>query len=105
MMLEFFVIGVPSFFLSLQPNRDRVQGRFMPTVLARTVPCAIVLILAVESIQLVSLLQPSYFNAANTDEISVIIITFAGLVMLFRVCQPFNLYRAVMFLSMVAPVS
>ena len=102
MMLEFFVIGVPSFFLSLQPNRDRVQGRFMPTVLARTVPCAIVLILAVESIQLVSLLQPSYFNAANTDEISVIIITFAGLVMLFRVCQPFNLYRAVMFLSMVA---
>ena len=38
----------------------------------------------------------------NTDEISVIIITFAGLVMLFRVCQPFNLYRAVMFLSMVA---
>ncbi len=102
MMLEFFVIGVPSFFLSLQPNRDRVQGKFMPTVLARTVPCALVLILAVESIQLVAMLQPAYFTADNIDEISVIVITFTGLVMLFRVCQPFNLFRAIMFLSMVA---
>lgn len=102
MMLEFFVIGVPSFFLSLQPNRDRVQGKFLSTVLARTVPCAIVLILAVESIQLVALLEPTYFTADNIDEISIIVITFAGLVMLFRVCQPFNLYRAVMFLAMVA---
>ena len=42
------------------------------------------------------------FTADNIDEISIIVITFAGLVMLFRVCQPFNLYRAVMFLAMVA---
>ena len=102
MMLEFFVIGVPSFFLSLQPNRERVQGRFLPTMLARTIPCAIVLILAVESIQLVSWLQPEYFNAENNAELSVIIITFTGLVMLYRVCQPYNLFRAILMFGMFA---
>ena len=102
MMLEFFVIGIPSFFLSLQPNRERVRGKFMPAVLAQTIPCSLVLILAVESIQLVAMLQPQYFNGSNTDELSIIIITFAGLVMLYRVCQPFNLYRAVLLLTMTA---
>ena len=33
---------------------------------------------------------------------SVVIITFAGLVMLYRVCLPLNLYRTVLLLAMSA---
>lgn len=99
MLLEFFVIGVPSFFLSLQPNTNRVQGRFLSTVLSRAFPCAIVLVLAVQSTRILSNLQPQYF-AEHYEEISTLIITFTGLVMLYRVCMPFNMFRAILFAGM-----
>ena len=28
-MLEFFVIGIPSFFLALQPNKNRIKGDYL----------------------------------------------------------------------------
>ena len=101
MLMEIFVIGVASFFLSLQPNKSRVQGKYLPYVLSRTIPCAIVLVLAVESTHVVNLIVPKYFNE-HLQEMSVVIITFAGLVMLYRVCLPLNLYRTVLLLAMSA---
>ena len=101
MLMEIFVIGVASFFLSLQPNKSRVQGKYLPYVLSRTIPCAIVLVLAVESTHVVNLIVPEYFNE-HLQEMSVVIITFAGLVMLYRVCLPLNLYRTVLLLAMSA---
>ena len=99
MLMEMFVIGISSFFLSLQPNKARVQGKYLPYVLSRTIPCAIVLVLAVESTHIVNFIVPEYFGT-HLQEMSVVIITFAGLVMLYRVCLPLNLYRAVLLLAM-----
>ena len=101
MLMEIFVIGVPTFFLSLQPNTNRVQGKFLPTVLSRAVPFAIVLVLAAQSTQLMASLQPEYFQA-HTKEISVVIITFSGLAMLYRICLPLNFYRTILFIGMCA---
>lgn len=86
MLMEMFVIGVSSFFLSLQPNKSRVRGKYLPYVLSRTIPCAIVLVLAVESTHIVNIFVPEYFGS-HLQEMSVVIITFAGLVMLYRVCS------------------
>ena len=99
MILEFFVIGIPTFFLSLQPNTNRVQGKFLPTVLSRAVPGAIILIFAVQSINLAKYYQPEYFTQ-HYWTISVYLISGAGLVMLYRVCQPFNVFRAFLFIAM-----
>ena len=101
MLMEMFVIGISSFFLSLQPNKSRVRGKYLPYVLSRTIPCAIVLVLAVESTHIVNLIVPEYFDA-HLQEMSVVIITFAGLVMLYRVCLPLNLYRTVLLIAMCA---
>lgn len=98
MLIEFFVIGIPSFMLSLQPNKSRVQGKFLPNVLTRAIPCAIILILATESVNLIAMLYPLYFEG-NTTELSICVLSFVGLVMLYRVCQPLNFYRLVLFLS------
>ena len=101
MLLEFFVIGIPTFCLSLQPNKNRVQGRFLSTVMSRAIPCALILVAAVMSSRIVTNLQPQYFENLY-EELSVYIITFAGLVMLFRICQPLNVFRAALFCLMVA---
>ncbi len=99
MVLEFFVIGIPTFFLSLQPNQNRVKGKFLSFVLSRAVPGALVLILAVQSTNIFAIFQPEYFSDYYM-EISVYLISFAGLIMLFRVCQPLNAMRTFLFLAM-----
>ena len=101
MLMEVFVIGVPTFFLSLQPNKDRVQGKFLSTVLSRAIPCAIVLVLGVQSTRFINAWFPGHIGD-TLEELSVIIITFAGLVMLYRICLPLNLYRGVLILVMLA---
>ena len=101
MLMEFFVIGIPTFFLSLQPNTNRVSGRFLPSVLAKAVPCAVVLVMAVESVSIITAARPDFFQSCY-DTVTVVVITFAGLVMLYRVCQPLNFFRGVLMLAMVA---
>ena len=101
MVLEFFVIGFPSFFLSLQPNTNRVKGKFLSYTLSRAIPGALVLILAVQSTSIFSNYHPEYFEEYYT-EISVYLISYSGLIMLYRVCQPFNFPRALLFIAMLA---
>ena len=101
LILEFFVIGIPTFFLSLQPNTNRVSGKFLSFVLSRAVPGAIILVLAVQSTSIIAHFQPDYFDEYYTT-ISVYLISFAGLIMLYRVCQPFNFFRAILFIAMFA---
>ena len=99
--IRLFVIGVSTFFLSLQPDKSRVKGKFLPYVLSRAIPCAITLVLAVQSTKVVNFFFPGHFGEF-IDEISVYIITFAGLAMLYRISLPLNLYRTVLLLAMCA---
>lgn len=101
LLLEVFVIGIPSFFLSLQPNTERVKGKFLSYVIGKSVPGALVLVASVMSVNLMRLLQPAYFTDCY-QEIAVLMITFSGLVMLYRLCQPINFSRGVLLLLMFA---
>ncbi len=94
-LLETAIIGVPSFFLSLQPNKDRVQGKFIAHVMNGAISGAILMILCVMSMYLTNEIAPETFGA-NYKAMCMIALTFSGFVMVFRVCQPFNAYRAIL---------
>lgn len=97
-MLEVFVIGIPSFFLSMQTNSSKVTAKFVPTVLEKSLPCALLMVL---SVVLVQLLQTFLGEKALSPEIyttmSVIILTFSGMLSLYTICYPFNLFRVLLF--------
>ncbi|MCD8285703.1 MAG: HAD-IC family P-type ATPase [Clostridia bacterium] len=100
LLMEFVIIGVPSFFLSLQPNKDRVHGRFMTHVLSGAIAGAVVMILCVMSMYITQ-----YCNEDFADyyrPMCMIALTFSGFVMVYRTCQPFNLYRTVLCLCVLA---
>lgn len=101
LLLEVCVIGVPSFFLSLQPNNARVQGKFITHVMSRAVAGGVLMILCVMSMHIADAIDHEEFGDYLTA-MSMIALTFSGLVMLFRVCQPFNGYRVVLFLANLA---
>ena len=101
LLLEVCVIGAPSVALSLQPNKDRVQGKFITHVLSRSIPGAVVMICCVMTIYLIYVFNPREYEAYYVP-MCMMALTFSGLVMLFRVCQPLNVYRTSLFLLMVA---
>ncbi len=99
LLLEICIIGIPSFFLSLQPNNDRVQGKFISHVMTRSVPGATVMVLCVMVMHLVCTYAGGDFKQFETA-MCTMALSFAGLIMLFRVCQPINPFRLILFTLM-----
>ena len=44
-MIDFLVVGIPSFFLALEVNRNRIQGSFIKNVLRTALPGALVIVI------------------------------------------------------------
>ena len=90
-------IGIPSFFLALQPNTERVRGRFLRNVVRQAVPgAAAVTLCAAVAMHLEHIGLPedicSTLAAASAGAV--------GLLVLLTHCLPFNRLRAALFALM-----
>ncbi len=101
LLLETAIIAIPSFFLSLQPNKDRVQGKFISHVMSGAVSGAVLMIICVMAMYLTKEIKPEVFGE-HYRAMCMIALTFSGFVMVFRICQPFNLFRIVLCLAVFA---
>lgn len=100
-MLEFFVIGIPSFFLALQPNKNRIQGRFIYNLFKNATPGALTLFINTVAIYLFVLFtQGTWDDTLLISSMATIAVTFTGLVMLLRLCRPMTTLNGVLFASM-----
>ena len=93
-------IGIPSFFLALEPNHERVTGRFLVGSFRRALPGGLVNIFVVS----MALAFMSIFGL-NGDEASTIctaILSVVGLLVLFQICKPFVLWRKILWGAMAA---
>ena len=92
------MIGIPSFFLALEPNHDLVRGKFLRNVLYRAFPAALTAVLLVEWCQLFTktfAIEPEM--AATT---CFYLFAFAAYIMLYRVCKPMNTWHILLFGAM-----
>ena len=100
---EIFSIGLPSFFLALQPNAEPIKGSLMKNIFARAIPCGIAECLCVGIPFLFYAFAPSLLSYESWKyfdvTISLCIICFSvfSYVGLFRICMPMNKYRAIVF--------
>ena len=101
LLLEFCVIAIPSFFLSLQPNKERVQGKFITHVMSGALSGALVMIICVMAMYVTKEIDPDEFGQ-HYLAMCMIALIFSGLVMVYRVCKPLNVYRAVLCVCMLA---
>ena len=92
--LESCIIGLPAFFLSLQPNETRVEGKFIKKVIQKSVPSAMLMIL---NVFIISFFGDIVTAQSTYKTIAVIALTFAGLISLFNICRPLNKYRSILF--------
>lgn len=109
LLFETLVTALPSVVLALQPNGERVKGKFIPYVLSRSIPGAVTLILCVLAVYVGVTVAPAEFGtmqiavAVKGEEMQlinplfVLAVSFGGLVMLSRILKPFNLLRAAIY--------
>ena len=129
-LFEMFVAAIPSFVIALQPNNNRVKGNFMMYVLSRSVPGAVTLLLCVLAVhlgnvymtgetfvpvldeagnpvydsagQIVGTMQPCVGFGSVFKPMLVLSVTFGGIVMLYRILQPLNLLRSLVYFGSLA---
>ncbi len=96
LMLEFMIIGVPSVVLSVQPNSDRIKGKFISYVLYHAVPGAIVLVFNALAIKLLYNVEALNITPEYYSTLSAVALTLGGLAFLTVLCHPYDKFRVVL---------
>ena len=99
-ILSWFTIGVPAFFLALQPNTQRVNEGFLRRVLGKSVPAG--LIIAAATMGAFAIVQlDSSIDSDHARTIAVLVAGSVALMNLYRVARPMNPFRAALVATMV----
>lgn len=92
-------IGIPSFVLALEPNKERIRGHFFFNVIGRAIPTALAIILNIIAIMIISFYFKFSFEESST--LCVLLTGFTGFTLLYHLCKPFNIIRLTLFFSMI----
>lgn len=99
-LIEFCAIGVPATMLALQPNMEQVKGRFLPNVLKSTLPGALTVVVFHAALYF---LIPTMGWTSNTySTIALIVTTTICFLVLYKVCKPFNWWKTLVYLFVLA---
>ncbi len=93
-------IGIPSFVLALEPNKDRIKGVFIFNILEKSIPAGITTVINI----ILSIFVMNIFNL-SVDEystLSVCLTAITAFMILFQVSIPFNKIRIALFVLMVS---
>ena len=91
-------IGIPSFILAMEPNESLVKGKFIRNVIYRALPGGLTNVILVIGVILFSIAFG--FPREITSTICAIILGVVGLLVLHRICIPYNSIRKFLMISM-----
>ena len=97
-VISALTIGVPSFFLAMEPNYDRFSGNFLRSVLRRAFPGGLTNIFVVLMAQIFMVVFE--IPQAEISTICAAILSVVGLLVLFQVCKPFAFFRRLVWFAM-----
>ena len=86
-------IGIPAFFMAIEPNRNRVEKKFLENVIKVSLPSAVSVILCIIYIYIIASIQG--FSSEVITQLAVITIAINGCIVLTKVSHPFTLLRKI----------
>ena len=99
-LISMATIGIPSFLLALETNKDPLKGSFFVNVVSKALPASLCVSMNVVALGFLSSVLGLDF--AQTSTLSVFITAFTGFLMLLRVCMPFTLLRGIMYTFLIS---
>ena len=90
-LISMFTIGVPAFFLALEPNKNIIKGHFLTNVFLKALPAALTDVLAVGALVVFG----DTFSVSPTDisTAATMLLAIVGFMILYRISQPMNKIR------------
>ncbi|MDL2292297.1 HAD-IC family P-type ATPase [Acholeplasma sp. OttesenSCG-928-E16] len=95
LMIEYFIIAIPTFLISFESNDTHVKGNFLWNVIKKSLPGA--LVVAINSLIVYAFQDALNMDNYATSTLIVLAATFTCLGVLFNVCKPFNTLRKWLF--------
>jgi len=90
--------GYPSFLLSFEPSRKRVDGHFLRSVIVRALPFSLLILI---NIIVTTYIYPAAgISHAEAITVMYFLTSLAGILAVYRACRPFNWVRV--FVSVTA---
>ncbi len=86
-----FTVGIPGFLLALEPNENRIQGKFIKNVLIKAFPAGITDVVSVG----IFVICGAVFSI-STDEVSTVstmILASVGFMIMIYISKPFDRYK------------
>lgn len=90
-LISMFTIGVPAFFLALEPNKNIIKGHFLTNVLLKALPAALTDALAVAALVIFG----RTFDVSSTDisTAATMLLAIVGFMILYKISAPMNKIR------------
>ena len=86
-----FTIGITSFVLAIEPNKERISGSFLTNVISKAMPTALTNVINVILIMIIGGILN--LSLKETSTLAVILSAFVGFMLLYKISMPFNLIR------------
>ncbi len=97
-LISVFTVGIPAFFLAMEPNKERVKGDFLTTILKNALPGALNNLLLI--ILLYAFSRPLGLSYDQRSTIAWIAAGVTGILVLAWTSRPLTLMRGLLILSM-----
>lgn len=97
-LISALTIGAPSLILALEPNKERIKGKYIVNVIRKSIPGAMTMVFNIVALAIVC--SFIHFNSTEISTLAVMITGFAGLLVLLKVSLSFNWIRCALFFTM-----
>lgn len=95
-LISAICVGIPSFFLALEPNYNKVGKNFIVNVFRNAVPNGVTVVLNI----FIVIMFCTIFNK-NFESYRLIVVCLTGFItlrLLYTICKPLNLWRKILLL-------
>ena len=98
-LVSLFTIGTPAFLLAMETNEKRIQGHFLPNVLAKALPAGLTDFLVVSA--LVIFCDTFGVDQRDVSTACALLLAVVGLLILVKISCPLNRFRGIICAIMV----
>ena len=98
-LISMFTIGIPAFFMSLEQNRNRIQGRFLNNVFFRALPAGLTDFAVISGLVIFCY----EFKVGDTDLSTscTILLAIVGIMILYKIMSPMTKYHWGLWFAMI----
>lgn len=99
-LISMFTIGIPSFVLALEPNKELIRGHFLTNVLVRALPAGLTDFIVVSGLVIFCREFQVDLDCLSTS--CTILVAIVGFMILHRIARPMNTGHIVMLVDVIA---